>query len=350
MTDANLATEPSRWSDTQKTEYVRREVTRAGVELRERHPWLKHQDAIGGGIMALSVLGMLACGWAYIVGLLPAWACIPMVAIFASFTHELEHDLIHRMYFRNTPWAHNLMLLVGWLARPSTINPWIRRHLHLHHHKHSGTETDLEERAITNGERWGLRRFIMTGDGILAILLRLHRAPNHKLRARMLIRGLVAYFPLGWLHWGTWYVFVGFHGSNLAGALFGFTPVWSASTVAMMDTVNVLAVVWIGPNMLRSFCLHFVSSNMHYYGDVEDGNVVQQTQVLNTAWMLPFQLFCFNFGSTHAIHHFVVKEPFYIRQATADTGHRVLQEIGVRFNDTGTFGRANRYHPDAATA
>ena len=347
MTDATLATEPSRWSDTQKTEYVRREVTRAGVELRERHPWLKHQDAIGASIMAAAVLGMLACAWAYIAGLLPAWACIPLVAIFASFTHELEHDLIHRMYFRNTPWAHNLMLLVGWLARPSTINPWIRRHLHLHHHKHSGTETDLEERAITNGEHWGLRRFIMTGDGILAILLRLHRAPNHRLRARMLIRGLVAYFPLGWLHWGTWYVFVGFHGSNLAGALFGFSPAWSASTLAMMDTVNVLAVVWIGPNVLRSFCLHFVSSNMHYFGDVEDGNVVQQTQVLNTAWMLPFQLFCFNFGSTHAIHHFVVKEPFYIRQATADTGHRVLREVGVRFNDTGTFRRANRYRQTA---
>jgi hypothetical protein len=41
--------------------------------------------------------------------------------------------------------------------------------------------------------------------------------------------------------------------------------------------------------------------------------VIQQTQVLNPWWMLPFQLFCFNFGSTHAIHHFVVRDPFYIR-------------------------------------
>lgn len=350
MSNTPLATDPSRWSDAQKTEYVRREVTRASAELRERHPWLQHQDAIGAGIMIGSIAGMLACAWAYMAGLLPAWACIPLAAIFASFTHELEHDLIHRMYFRNTPWAHNLMLLAGWLARPSTINPWIRRGLHLHHHKHSGTESDLEERAITNGERWGLRRFIMTGDGILAILMRLHRAPNHKLRARMLIRGLIAYFPLGWLHWGLWYVFLGFHGSNLAGAAFGFSMDWSASTLAMMQTVNLLAVVWIGPNILRSFCLHFVSSNMHYFGDVEDGNIVQQTQVLNTWWMAPFQLFCFNFGSTHAIHHFVVKEPFYIRQATADTGHRVLREIGVRFNDTGTFVRANRYRQAEAAA
>lgn len=337
------ATDPQHWSDQQKTEYVRREVTAAGVALRERHTWLRHQDAIGAAIMIGSLGGMLACAWAYAAGHLALWLCIPMVAIFASFTHELEHDLIHRMYFRNRPWAHNLMMLAGWIARPSTINPWIRRHLHLHHHKHSGTETDLEERGITNGERWGLLRMVMLFDGILAIVLRLHRAPNARLRARMLIRGLIAYFPLGWLHWGTWYVFLGFHGGNLVASTMGTQIGWSADTVAMMAVVNLVTAVWIAPNLLRSFCLHFVSSNMHYYGDVEDGNVVQQTQVMQPRWMLPFQLFCFNFGSTHAIHHFVVKEPFYVRQATAATGHRVLREIGVRFNDTGSFARANRY-------
>jgi hypothetical protein len=59
--------------------------------------------------------------------------------------------------------------------------------------------------------------------------------------------------------------------------------------------------------------------------------------------MLPFQLFCFNFGSTHAIHHFVVRDPFYIRQLTARTAHAALREVGVRFNDVGTFRRANRW-------
>ena len=99
----------------------------------------------------------------------------------------------------------------------------------------------------------------------------------------------------------------------------------------------------MGPNMLRTFCLHFISSNMHYYGDVEPRNIIQQTQVLNAWWLAPMQLFCFNFGSTHAIHHFVVKEPFYIRQATAKRAHAVMRENGVRFNDMGTFRRANRY-------
>jgi hypothetical protein len=70
---------------------------------------------------------------------------------------------------------------------------------------------------------------------------------------------------------------------------------------------------------------------------------MQQTQVLNKWYFLPFQIFCFNFGSTHAIHHFVVSETFYIRQLTASKAHKVMKEQGVRFNDLGAFGRANRY-------
>lgn len=38
-----------------------------------------------------------------------------------------------------------------------------------------------------------------------------------------------------------------------------------------------------------------------------------------------------------------MKEPFYIRQMTAPVAHRVMREMGVRFNDIGTFARANRW-------
>ena len=101
--------------------------------------------------------------------------------------------------------------------------------------------------------------------------------------------------------------------------------------------------VYMLPSLLRTFCLHFISSNMHYYGDVETNNPLQQTQVLNAWWLAPLHLFCFNFGSTHAIHHFVVKETFYVRQLTARRAHVVMREVGVRFNDFGTFRRSNRY-------
>ncbi|WP_043770119.1 fatty acid desaturase [Algiphilus aromaticivorans] len=337
-------------TDSQKTERIKTVVSEAGRQLRERHPVLKYQNAIGASILALALAGMVGSGWLYIAGTIPAWLCIPLVAFFASLTHELEHDLIHWMYFRGKPWAHHLMMGLVWLARASTVNPWIRRGLHFHHHKYSGTESDVEERAITNGERWGLRRLLMTGDNMLSILLRLGRLPDWKQRGRMLLRGLMAYFPLGWAFWGAWYAFLGFHITNGVALLAGGAIDWSAGTLAVMEVLNVAAVVYLIPNLLRTFCLHFVSSNMHYFGDVEAGNVIQQTQVLNPWWLLPFQAFCFNFGSTHAIHHFVVKEPFYIRQITAPTAHRVMREMGVRFNDTGTFRRANRWGDERATA
>ncbi len=65
--------------------------------------------------------------------------------------------------------------------------------------------------------------------------------------------------------------------------------------------------------------------------------------MLNHPLFWPLQLFCFNFGSTHAIHHFVVGQPFYLRQMIAPQAHDVMREIGVRFNDLGTFKRANRW-------
>jgi len=233
------------------------------------------------------------------------------------------------------------MMALVWMARPSTINPWLRREMHFNHHKFSGSMVDLEERAITNGEPWGFQRLLMVGDNVLSVLLRLTRAPKGK-RVKLLQRTAAAYFPLGWLNWSTWYCFLGFHAVNGVAALAGHPLSWSASTLSVMNGIDFVTVVLVAPNVLRTFCLHFISSNMHYYGDVQPGNVIQQTQVLNAWWLAPLHLFCFNFGSTHGIHHFVVKEPFYIRQMTASAAHPVMREMGVRFNDFGTFSRANR--------
>lgn len=163
---------PETMSDAQKSDYVRKTVMAAGDEIRRQHPWLAHQNAIGATIMIVSLLGMIASGYLYIQGIIPWWVCVPVTAIFASFIHELEHDLIHLMYFRKKPWINDLMLFVGWVARASTINPFVRRKLHLHHHKFLGTKSDLEERGITNGEKWGLRRLLMTADNMLAVYLR----------------------------------------------------------------------------------------------------------------------------------------------------------------------------------
>lgn len=139
----------------QRSAHIRAVVSAHGASLRERYPVLQHQDAIGAGILLFALAGMVGSATLYLQGHMAWWVCVLLNAFFASLTHELEHDLIHSMYFRKRRVPHNLMLALVWMARPSTINPWIRRHLHLNHHKVSGTEADLEERAITNGEPLG---------------------------------------------------------------------------------------------------------------------------------------------------------------------------------------------------
>ena len=350
------------WSDVEKTRYIRKKVAEAGLELRERYSWLKHQNTIGMSIMILSLFGMIGCGWLYAQGLIAWWLCIPLVALFASFIHELEHDLIHSVYFRTKPKLVRFLLVVGWIARPSTVNPLVRKHLHLHHHKYSGTESDLEERGITNGDRWSLKRLFITGDNFLALYFRpfqtidmiknyIHKQ-DHKTEAEKnklkLLLPLSIYFPIGVLYYLVWHSYLVYLAAAFVMSAMGNPIVLSGWAIPLLDTLNFLAVAWFLPSTLRTFCLHFISSNMHYYGDVDRGNVMQQTQVLNAWWLMPFQLFCFNFGATHAIHHFLVKEPFYIRQWTAKQAHKVMQEVGVRFNDFGTFRRANRFHQEAA--
>jgi len=159
-----------------------------------------------------------------------------------------------------------------------------------------------------------------------------------------MISQLLGFLPLSMIYYGLCYLFVVFHVGNAVAPIFGYEMLWSESIIEAMPLVNFLTVVWIIPNFIRSFSLQFVSSNMHYYGDIDPRDVIKQTQVLNPWWMVPFQLFCCNFGSTHAIHHFVVKEPFYIRQLTSKTAHKVMKEVGVRFNDIGTFKRMNRWN------
>jgi hypothetical protein len=180
----------------------------------------------------------------------------------------------------------------------------------------------------------------MMVDPLASVLLRLPADPaKRRLKLRFIAK---AGFPLTFVALGVWY---GFLALGLAHLVTGGAIAGSGAPAAVLGVLEILTVVWIGPNVLRVACLHFISSNMQYYGDVEQGNVVEQTQVLNRWWLAPLQLFCCNFGSTHGIHHFVPGDPFYLRQMTARVAHRAMRDSGVRFNDLGTFRRANRLHP-----
>ncbi|MCU1452838.1 MAG: hypothetical protein JWN46_984 [Acidimicrobiales bacterium] len=332
--------------DAERSRRIRGAVRTRSQEIRDQHPILRHQDAIGAGLLGVSVLGVVAVGLAHVAGVVPWWASVPVAAFFMAIAHEIEHDQIHRLYFARNAKAQNAMFAVCWALRPYTISPWSRRPLHLLHHKVSGTKRDIEERAITNGEPWGPKRALMMIDPLAASLLRMPkdratRAPYLKMVAK-------AYFPMAYVALAIWYSFLALNAANLVARTLGAGPILTAGLGATaLHVINVLAIVWIAPNVLRVACLHFVSSNMHYYGDVEEGNIVQQTQVLNRWYLAPLQVFCANFGSTHSIHHFVPSDPFYVRQMTARVVHPIMRANGVRFNDLGTLRRSNRYALDA---
>jgi len=102
-------------------------------------------------------------------------------------------------------------------------------------------------------------------------------------------------------------------------------------------------VILILPNVLRQTSLNIIASYSHYYGDIPKHNVYYQNQILNHWILYPLQLFCFNFGETHIIHHFVANQPFYIRQWLAPRAVEELEKQGIRKNDFDIVRRDNRY-------
>ncbi len=341
--------------DEQKTKIIRREVQLASKELRAKYPVLQHQNAIGFAIFAISIAMIILSAVLYLQGVIGAVAVVISVAFWTSFLHELEHDLIHFMYFKKNKFMHDLMMLGVWVFRPMTINPWLRRILHFHHHRVSGTKIDLEERGLTNGEAWSLKRLLTMTDLLFGGVVRAHQIRKDVIEAvkngelpkeqalqfkKVKVYGML---PFTLALYFIWYFFLLHHTVHFVAQLAGWQYQSPAFIEAQFSWINPLVIILILPNFLRMFCLHFITSNMHYYGDVEAGNVMQQTQVLNKWYFVPFQVFCFNFGSTHAIHHFVVNETFYVRQLTAARAHKVMREQGVRFNDLASFRRANRF-------
>lgn len=341
--------------DSEKTITIRKGIIEACKTYRAEHPILQHQDAIGATIFIGSTLIIVLMSILYLKGMVSAWILIPWNAFWMAILHEMEHDLIHYMYFKKSPWISDIFLGLGWILRPLTVNPWMRRTLHFHHHKYSGTIHDVEERGVTNGEKWGLIRLLGTPDILFGGTFRFFRLKKDiikSVKSSLISRqqaikfrtiSLLGLMPFTMFLYWIWYAFLIFNLIVFLSHTFGFEYTPSLWWQQAYTWIQPLVVILIAPNILRQFCLHFITSNLHYYGDVESGNILQQTQVLNVWWTFPMQLFCFFFGHTHAIHHFHVNETFYIRHLTRRQAWKVMKENGVRFNDLGTFRRSNRY-------
>ncbi len=316
-----------------------REVIHAEEQrLRSRYQCLASQDALGLSLFIASLAAMAAVTVFYLQGTLVWWLAIPLMAFPLSILHELEHDLIHDMYFRDRPWVQNGMFLVIWFSKLS-LNPWYRRRIHLKHHLVSGQEADIEERLIGLGLPFGLLRLFVTVHPMGGILLfpSIKRDVPDFQPLRLTLLSIPTYSVFFW----TWEAFSGYvrlqQGWTFAYDPAQFLPVWG------WPWARDLTVLLILPNVLRQSCLVVMSSYSHYYGDIPEREVFFQNQILNSWLVFPMQLFCFNFGETHIIHHYVINQPFYLRQMVARAALAEMRRHGTRINDLGTFVRANRW-------
>lgn len=340
----------------ERTSIIRREINNIYTQLKASYTVLKYQNTLGLLIFIASILIIGFTSYFWYKGDVDTWLMIIVNAFFMGVLHEIEHDLIHWLYFKSNRGMHHLMLFVVWILRPLTINPWIRRTLHLHHHKFSGTKHDVEERSVTNGEKWSLKRLLTLSDVVLGGLMRLGvmfkdmdkevKAGRLKLETSNKLKSIMflSIIPITILAHVILYFFFGDMILDFFAKTFNTKFVLPDIIKESLEWLNVIIYTILLPNLVRQFSLHLITSNMHYFGDVEDGNVLEQTQVLNVWWTFPLQMFCFFFGWTHSIHHFVVNETFYVRHIARKKAQEVLKKYGVRFNDLGTFKRANRYH------
>ncbi|TGK12524.1 fatty acid desaturase [Leptospira fletcheri] len=332
------------FNDKEKAKRIIKWIRRTDSRVRRKLGFLKYQNEIGFGITIGSAFGMILLGGLYIAGLIPFWACIVGNGILASFLHEMEHDLIHSLYFKENPKMQNFLFWVVWLFRANTVNPWFRKEIHLLHHKLSGNREDIEERFISNGMPFGWRRFLVMVDPIMAVVLqgpRIRKDAIHylkKIKASPIKGPFRSIFLLLWYSFLIWGFFSGVNW------LLGNPVKESGWAQSLHSFLNTAAVVYLIPCWLRQTSIQIVSSNMHYYGDVK--GLYQQTQVLDSWWVFPLHLFCFNFGATHGIHHFVVSQPFYLRQMVAPYLKPVLKRYGIRFNDFESMLHGNRYEKD----
>lgn len=330
-------------NEIERVRKINRMIRYSDRKLKKRFPVLLNQDRIGMSIFLLSAGLMILTGFAYVRGIIPAFAAVIINAFLASLLHELEHDLIHSLYYKES-WQEKLMMWGVWIFRGNTPSPFYRKKIHLLHHRESGQVTDIEEQMIGNGMKYGWKRFLVMFDQNLAFLLNAGQVA--KTAPELKIKEMVkSAFPVSAAFTFLLHMIILFNSISYIQSVYFTDYALPGYFGTVLTVLNIAGAAYIFPNVLRQACLQFISSNMHYFGDVSRGRegVLEQTQVLNSWIFFPFHLFCFNFGSTHAIHHFTVNQPFYIRQMISSYAHGAMKKYGVRFNDFGTFGRANRY-------
>jgi len=319
---------------------IRQTIKNEEVRLRLKYKWLQHQNAIGLITFVLSLISLVMIGIMYIKRRIHWGLVIPMMALPGSIMHEIEHDLIHNLYFKSKQWVQHAMFFVIWFTKFS-IPPWYRKMLHLRHHVVSGQRRDVEERLIGLGMPLGWLRWIVTLNPFTVTLILGDIQKDNKKdwnKDKLVLASLPTIVPLIVL----WHLLLSFIRLQLGLTMGEYDPVHYLP-MWLWPYVRDASVLILLPNVLRQACLNLMASYSHYYGDIPQNNVYYQNQIIDHWLLYPFQFFCFNFGATHIFHHFIPNQPFYLRQMLSQRAKEECVAHGIRRNDFGIINRNNRY-------
>lgn len=280
------------------------EIRKAESELKEKYPILKKQDFLGMTIFLVSLIMIVFSAIFYYQAsvwfpTLPSTTStlivIISVAFWTSMLHELEHDIIHNLYFKSSRWVQDLMFACIWVSKLHG-NPWFRRDLHLKHHIISGQINDAEERLIGLGLPLGWKRMAVTMHPVGSTIVTMDivkdceflNVKKMNLSSAPIVTIFVLFFKLF-----SFYVLLQglvslYHNEVAEQMLLRYPILWS-----LVWDFNMILVI---PNILRQSSLQLMSNVTHYYADIPDKSVYYQNQILDHWICVPFQLLCCNFG------------------------------------------------------
>lgn len=320
---------------------IRQTIKNEEVRLRKRYKWLKHQNVIGLLAFVFSCISLVFFGYMYLKRRIHWGFVVPLMALPGSILHEIEHDLIHNLYFKSKQWVQHAMFFVIWWVKWS-IPPWYRKMIHLRHHVVSGQRKDIEERLIGLGLPLNWLRWILTLNPFsVSLILSDIQKDNTKdwNKHKLVLAAFPTIIPFILL----WHMLLSYIRLQLGWTMGAYDPVHYLP-LWLWPYVRDASVLILLPNILRQACLNLMASYSHYYGDIPQNNVYYQNQIIDHWLLYPFQLFCFNFGSTHILHHFIPNQPFYLRQMLAKKAKEECVAHGIRRNDFGIIKRNNRYY------
>lgn len=316
-----------------KVKNIRKSVMMEDQKLRQRYGILRKQSMIGAGILLVVVFSILGTVALYFLDSFSWWLAVLSIAFFMSIAHELEHDLVHDLYFHDRKWVQKWMLGIIWIIKFHS-NPFWRRAVHIRHHAYSGQVEDWEERLLGLGDRFGLKRILVTIMPFGQILyLREVQKTDPKFNAReALQKNLVP---------GILYNILLVIGML---SIFAADRLLTLTTLEFVSTIQNIFLLWIVPSWIRYVALTLATTLCHYAGDIDYQAVGQENQIVYHWATLPLAIFSANFAATHIIHHYFAPQPFYIRFLIAPRVIPVMIKHGCRYNDLGILGRYNRYH------